>query len=321
MFAINAKLGTTDYLEIPSGQKMNISITLRGAGGELMANENTARAIIRLRTLAELTPGAVTAKRRLQQPATGEDNQTTRNLQEATATPKLNSTVKETSVLLAKNTATAATSTTKEPFKNRIAHNRVTCVNGTFAFTDLVITVAPGDIQLIEFEFVGLDDNGIQREFISKPYVQAVYSRQCIAGEEQTRRGTCERCGYGFYSMDVPDGQSSCTLCENNAVCLGGNVMYPMAGHYKKVPYGGAVFRCYNQNACLEGSADALTGTCAAGYQGFMCGSCVNMFYKNAQSQCSRCPSYNTAMIQAALRLLWLTVLIYGISKLNLRVT
>ena len=121
--------------------------------------------------------------------------------------------------------------------------------------------------------------------------------------------------------MAVPDGESSCKLCENNAVCLGGNVMYPMAGHYKKVPYGGAVFSCYNQNACLEGSADALTGTCAAGYQGFMCGSCVNMFYKNAQSQCSRCPSYNTAMIQAALRLLWLTVLIYGISKLNLRVT
>jgi hypothetical protein len=102
--------------------------------------------------------------------------------------------------------ATATTSTTKKPFKNSIKHNGVTCVNGTFSFTDLVITVAPGDIQLIEFVFVGLEDNGIQREFISKPYVQAVYSRQCRAGEQQTPRGTCERCGYGFYSMGVPDG-------------------------------------------------------------------------------------------------------------------
>jgi len=236
MFAIKAKLGTTDYLEIPSGQKMNISITLRGASGELMANENTARAIIRLRTLAELSPGAVTAKRRLQQPGTGEHIQMTRNLQpnkkdgdkkeEAKEDKKVEDKDKKDATAPA---APAATSTTtKPPFQNSIKHNRVTCVNGTFSFTDLTITVAPGDIQLIEFEFVGLEDNGIQREFISKPYVQAVYSRQCIAGEEQTPRGTCERCGYGFYSMAVPDGESACKLCENNAVCLGGNVMYPM---------------------------------------------------------------------------------------------
>ena len=208
MFDINKKLGNTDYLEIPSGQKMNISIELRGTDGIgagsdktiIMANENTAKAIIRLKTLAELTPGTVTATRRLQ-------------------------------------TASVANTTAAKPtnaphvarkFKNHIFHGRTTCVNGTFSFTDLVITVAPGDIQLIEFEFVGLEENGIQRDFISKPYVQAVYSRQCVAGEQQTPAGTCLRCGYGFYSMDVPKGQSSCTLCENNAVCLGGNIMYPM---------------------------------------------------------------------------------------------
>jgi hypothetical protein len=195
MFDINKKLGNTDYLEIPSGQKMNISIALKSADGELMANENTAKATIRLRTLAELTPGTVTATRRLQQAAT-----------------------------VANTTAAAA----KKPFKASIQHGSVTCVNGTFSFTDLVITVAPGDIHLIEFMFHGLEDNGIQRDFISKPYVQAVYSRQCIAGERQTPRGTCERCGYGFYSMEAPKSESSCTLCENNAVCLGGNVMYPM---------------------------------------------------------------------------------------------
>ena len=189
MFAINAKLGTTDYLEIPSGQKMNISITLRGASGELMANENTARAIIRLRTLAELSPGAVTAKRRLQQPATGEHIQMTRNLQPKKDGDKKEEAKEDKKTEDKKNATTPAapaapSTTTKPPFQNRINHNRVTCVNGTFSFTDLTITVAPGDIQLIEFEFVGLEDNGIQREFISKPYVQAVYSRQCIAGEE-----------------------------------------------------------------------------------------------------------------------------------------
>ena len=104
----------------------------------------------------------------------------------------------------------------------------MTCVNGTFNWNELIIAVEPGNIQLIEFSFDGFENNGIEKQFVAKPYIQAVYSRQCIAGERQTPFGTCERCGYGFYSMKIPKDESTCTICENNAVCPGGNTMYPM---------------------------------------------------------------------------------------------
>lgn len=101
-----------------------------------MKNENAATAHIRLRTLAELTAGTVTATRRLATTAT-----------------------------------TDGEAKKGKEFKADIRGNKVTCVNGTFSFTDLVITVEPGNIHLIEFTFDGFEDNGINRSFISKPYV------------------------------------------------------------------------------------------------------------------------------------------------------
>ena len=97
--------------------------------------------------------------------------------------------------------------------------------------------------------------------------------------------------------------------------------MFPVQGYTKSYPESTYIVECHNAPACLQGSATELTGICAAGYRGFMCGSCQDNFIHNSQLDCVECGSYDTTLIQAFLRISWFVILIYGLSRLNVKIT
>ena len=102
-----------------------------------------------------------------------------------------------------------------------------------------------------------------------------------MSGEELTKFGTCEVCSYGFYLIEVPNAISKCKTCELNAICMGGNSLFPVQGYTKSYPYSTNIVECHNSPACLQGDTTELTGICAPGYSGFMCGSCQDNFIHN----------------------------------------
>lgn len=72
-----------------------------------------------------------------------------------------------------------------EAFDNyaQITNNFAQCQNGTFKFDRLKIIKKPGQIGILKFEIDGLDENGIDKDFLKKPKHQMILSRQCKSGE------------------------------------------------------------------------------------------------------------------------------------------
>ena len=145
-----------------------------------------------------------------------------------------------------------------------------------------------------------------------------MYSRPCLAGEEQTVQGTCNKCLRGFYLINAPDRVFSCKQCPQNAECFGGNGIAPRAGSYRTDLLANETLDCLNPAACQAGSENALEGTCTTGYRGMLCGSCQDNYYKSSWLRCDLCETQNKLIIYAFLRVLWLIVVIMSMVQLNL---
>ena len=91
-----------------------------------------------------------------------------------------------------------------------IANTRAVCREGTFRLPEVIISQAPQSLEVLQFDFEGLDSNGIPKPFIVNPPMTVLYSRKCRSGEEQTEMGTCKKCSYGFYLISAPDRVVSC---------------------------------------------------------------------------------------------------------------
>ena len=102
---------------------------------------------------------------------------------------------------------TASKSQVQEP---TIANTRAVCKEGTFRLPEVVISQAPQSLEVLRFDFEGLDSNGIPKSFMVNPPMTVLYSRKCRSGEEQTEMGTCKKCSYGFYLISAPDRVVSC---------------------------------------------------------------------------------------------------------------
>ena len=108
---------------------------------------------------------------------------------------------------------TASKSQVREPTTAttmEIANTRAVCREGTFRLPEVVISQAPQSLEVLQFDFEGLDSNGIPKPFIVNPPMTVLYSRKCRSGEEQTEMGTCKKCSYGFYLISAPDRVVSC---------------------------------------------------------------------------------------------------------------
>ena len=193
------------------------------------------------------------------------------------------------------------------------------CKNGTFYFEKFVVYLLPGSTDTLVIKILGLQDNFIPKKFISEPLQIGVVSRKCIAGEEQTKAGTCNKCPYGFYLLNPPDRQLNCKECMTTATCYGEDRIAPIAGYFRHSLTSDTIMECYNEKACLGGDEENLLGKCSKGYRGYMCGSCDANHVPMDQGTCKECRSRSALNIRAAVRVISITVLVLGILAMQFR--
>jgi hypothetical protein len=201
--------------------------------------------------------------------------------------------------------------------KPHLLNGQKQAVKGVFRFDKLIVNLQPGANETLWFHFSGVASNGVPKQFVDEPIGIRVFSRRCISGEEQTEQGTCRKCGYGFYLIDPPDRVRACLQCDINAVCYGENVIAPRDGHYRSSATSVIITECFNQKACKGGDKDHPMGVCAEGYRGYMCGSCDATWVNDDSKSCRECPSPAASGIQAGVRLIFLTALVFFILNLQ----
>lgn len=61
----------------------------------------------------------------------------------------------------------------------------------------------------------------------------------------------CNPCARGSFSLNDPFRAKDCEPCENNAICLGGNVMFPQLGYWRINSLSDNFVSCSNFGSCL----------------------------------------------------------------------
>ncbi len=125
----------------------------------------------------------------------------------------------------------------------------------------------------------------------------------CSVGEiYDSSANTCTKCDSGAYSFTDPKRAKVCNSCLDNAVCLGGEALYPSPGYWRIDKYSENIIECPNADACLGGQLDpdnianiSYTGACDPKYEGVACSSCSDGRAKfGSNSSCIDCK--NSAM-------------------------
>ena len=75
--------------------------------------------------------------------------------------------------------------------------------------------------------------------------------RSCISGEEYEQSGKCKTCDAGTYLLTAPSPNELCKTCKSEAVCLGGNQIYPLRGYWRGSTTSDDFLTCRNDVACL----------------------------------------------------------------------
>ena len=82
-----------------------------------------------------------------------------------------------------------------------------------------------------------------------------------------------------------------CSACPEGAICYGNMTIVPDSGYWRSGKYKDKFWKCPISSACT-GSPDYpdkidYTGSCAKGYEGNMCHSCVNDYARNWENECA----------------------------------
>lgn len=145
--------------------------------------------------------------------------------------------------------------------------------------------------------------NGLQSKFINEQFIETEYSfhaRECKRGEIILADYSCFKCLRGSYSLIDPMvielKYQRCYMCSNNVECLGGNILVPYPGFYRKSNMSINVVSCFNSQACLgflNGTdGDLIHGTCLQGNSDNLCFYCEFDYGRfNKQDFCSKCDS------------------------------
>jgi hypothetical protein len=120
----------------------------------------------------------------------------------------------------------------------------------------------------------------------------------CKAGEV-CKGGWCDLCPTNMYSFDA--AASRCEICPDNAVCTGGDVLLPAAGHWHSTNNSTQIHACPNTVACIHSmhpiNAHGPIGwQCSAGYASRVCGSCSEGYGFTAPFKCGRCMSFGKTL-------------------------
>jgi len=84
------------------------------------------------------------------------------------------------------------------------------------------------------FEISDMNPNGLQKEFQVKVPKKVIFSRPCVAGESQTKAGTCKPCEQNTYLLLPPTNVTACKPCLESAWCYGHNRIAPRQGNFRK---------------------------------------------------------------------------------------
>lgn len=115
----------------------------------------------------------------------------------------------------------------------------------------------------------------------------------CKPGEV-SKGGWCEFCPPNMYAFELY--ASKCEICPGHATCLGGDKLLPDAGFWHSSSKSTQIRGCPNPAACNH-TLDAANAyapvdwQCSAGYQGRVCGSCVEGYGFTTPFKCGNCLS------------------------------
>ena len=110
--------------------------------------------------------------------------------------------------------------------------------------------------------------------------------KKCIVGEfKDASSGMCEQCPRSMYSLsEAQFTKDSCEQCPDNANCTGGFSIIPLAGFWQSSSNSTQIHSCPRTNSCL---ADGVS--CAPGYEGRLCGKCVEGWGSEGPFKCGQC--------------------------------
>ena len=131
-----------------------------------------------------------------------------------------------------------------------------------------------------------------------------------------TDDGTCKFCKVGYYLLDIPDLNKKCKKCPPNAICEGGNSIYPKAGYSRPHELSESVIKCLSNDICLEGNSTYPLGICTTGYEGFACSHCQSKYTQDHHSVCNKCSQYEFVVLKAVFWICWTTMVAVVISTL-----
>ena len=105
-------------------------------------------------------------------------------------------------------------------------------------------------------------------------------ARNCEIGERYTNEFTCIQCEPGTYTFSPqikPD--TECPPCPIQGRCKD-QTLFSREGFVRFNPKSEVFVRCFNEQACLDGDKENVIKNCAPGYEGIMCASCSEGYWK-----------------------------------------
>lgn len=137
------------------------------------------------------------------------------------------------------------------------------------------------------------------------------YSQNCSIGEIILANNSCFKCQAGFFSLIDPMTtetiHQSCNICPDNAQCLGGWLINPNPGYFRKNLNSESIDECLIQASC-EGLIDRmyyynesefvnLKGGCMIGHSGNLCFTCDYQFGRYDKTEpCKACETIESSV-------------------------
>ena len=175
----------------------------------------------------------------------------------------------------------------------------------------------------ISGSFSGLQSQSITEGLIQTEYI--FYARECYIGEIILSDFSCYKCPKGSYSLIDPMGieikYQRCYICPSNADCLGGNIITPHPGYYRKNNISTNVAPCIT-DACLGPSNETIItsleivhGRCREGNSENLCFYCDFGYGRfDKKDYCEKCASIG---VQVYARLVFYGFLMIAYIMLN----
>jgi len=142
------------------------------------------------------------------------------------------------------------------------------------------------------------------------------YIRNCVKGEILMPDHSCRECQVNTYSLEDPMIQNAnlnCINCPSNAICLGGDSIFPLPGYWRQNENSSLILTCPTEEACLGYDMNNLTqqeklsGRCHPNYLGNLCYLCKSgLARENDISNCEECKGMIWTYIKFALGIIFI---------------